>query len=204
MMPVLALPWQVQAWNNKTTVHNRLQSNEETRERKIAATRRARIINPSRRGTLSNIDGTTLILTATDGKTYTVNINSNTVLRRRFGGLSNLGEFSNGDQLLVMGPVDTTNKTITARTIWDNSIQKFNGTFLGTVTPIDNTSFTLSSAKRGEQKVVFETNIKFVNSQGKMMAATDIKANDKVRVSGLWDSKHKQITEVKTVRDLSS
>ena len=141
-----------------------------------------------------------------DDKTYTVKVTEKTVLLRKFGGKSDLGEFSVGDIISVRGKwVDETKTTLEARVIRNVSIQKRKGTFWGTIKSkeTDGKTFVLSSVNRGEQTVITDANTKFIDRTAKPITFADLKVGDRVRVSGLWDSKLNKITEVTRIKDWS-
>lgn len=136
-----------------------------------------------------------------DGKSYTVNIDSNTQLRRRFWGKATWEEISVGDMVNVIGQwTDDTHTAINAKLVRDASIQKRFGVFIGTVTNLS--PFTIET-KRGTETVTTDGSTKFVNRKEETIARADIKVGDKIRVRGLWDSKLNTITEVSKVKDYS-
>jgi hypothetical protein len=155
------------------------------------------------------ISGTTTpadLTVSKDDKTYTVKVTEKTLLLRKFGGRSSLDEFSVGDIISVRGKWLDEEKTILeARVIRNLSIQKRRGTFWGTIKSKedDGKTFVLASVNRGDQTVITDLNTKFFDRANKPITFADLKAGDRVRVTGLWDSKLNKITEVVRVKDWS-
>ncbi len=139
-----------------------------------------------------------------DGKSYTVLIDSNTQLRRRFWGKATLDEFQVGDTLNVIGKwTDDAHTTIQARLVRDISIQKRFGVFFGTVSSLSSNGWVMATVNRGNQAVSVASSTKFINRKGETISQSDIKVGDKVRVRGLWDKAGSTITEVKEAKDFS-
>lgn len=154
-------------------------------------------------GTITAINGTTLTVTK-DGKTYTVLTDSETNLKRRFWGASDLGEFSVADKINVVGVwQDDAQTTVKARFIRNISIQKRFGVFFGTVTAVTSNGFTFDASKRGTQAVTVDSTTAFTNRREEAIAQTDVAVGHRVRVRGLWDSVNSKITEVTKVKDFS-
>lgn len=159
----------------------------------------AKIIN----GEITGISGNTLTVKK-DGTTYTVNIDSNTKIRRRFWGKGELLEYSAGDKVNVWGIwTDEANKTIMAKLIRNLSIQKRYGLFFGTIKSTGAGSFVVQTIVRGDQTVYFDSNTKFIDRKGTVINSSDIKTGDRVRIRGLWDKTLGKITEVKEIKDFS-
>lgn len=158
-------------------------------------------------GQVTAINGSTLTVTK-DGKTFTVNTDSNTKFRRHFWGVSSFAEISVGDRVNVWGRfTDDAKTTILAMMIRDVSIMKRKGTFIGRVRSKSDTSFVIET-KRGKQTVMFDSNTKFVMRNDSSMTFAQLNAGDgdkgdKVRVKGLWDKTLNKITEVTQVKDFS-
>lgn len=139
-----------------------------------------------------------------DGKTYTVNIATDTHIRRRFGGKSDLIEYSVGNTVSVWGVFTDANKTtINARQIRNLSIQKRNGVFFGTIKSVGTGTFVLASKNRGDQTISIAATTKLVNRKQTPITASDLKVGDRVRVHGLWDNSRNTVTEVVQVKDFS-
>jgi hypothetical protein len=153
--------------------------------------------------TLTAKNATTLTLTK-DGKTFTVNIDTKTILRRRFWGKATLDEMQVGDILNVHGKwTDDTKTVIDAWLVRDTSIEMRFGAFVGRVMSVSSTGWVMETLKRGTQAVTVSAQTKFVNRKGESITQAEIKAGDRVRVKGLWNRKLNTITEVSHVKDYS-
>ena len=140
-------------------------------------------------GTLSVKSGNTLTVTS-GASSYSVLVDGNTQLRRRFWGKATLDEMSVGDSLNVIGKwTDDVHSTIQAKLVRDSSIQKRFGVFVGTVTSLTGTGWIMSTINRGPQTVT--------------ATQSAVLVGHKVRVRGLWDNKLNTITEVSHVKDYS-
>ena len=140
-----------------------------------------------------------------NGKTYTVNIDSNTKFRRHFWGNSSLDEIAVNDHVNVWGKfADEPNNIILAMMIRDLSIQKRRGVFVGTVSNLSGSTFTLNSLHRGPQTVTLNSSTKCVDRKMQTInCSTDLQNGHRVRVKGMWDNKNNTITEVAQVKDFS-
>ena len=141
-----------------------------------------------------------------DGKSYTVNFDSKTQLRRRFWGKSELDEFSVGNIVNVIGKwTDDTHTAINARLVRNISIQKRFGVFFGEVKSLVGTGWVMStkSENRADQTVTVSSETKMENRRGETMTQAEVKVGHKVRVRGLWDRTLNTITEVTQVKDFS-
>lgn len=140
-----------------------------------------------------------------DGKTYTVNVSSNTKFRRHFWGESSFSELAVNNHVNIWGKwTDTTNTTIDARLVRNISVQKVRGVFFGTVKSKSSSSFVITSRYRGDQTVNFDSNTKFVKRNEQTMNFSDIQTGDRVRVKGVWDKSNGTISEVTHVKDYSN
>lgn len=150
-------------------------------------------------GLLTKINANNIVVGTT-----TVNISTTTRLLRKYSAVSKLSEFTVGDQINVIGAWTDTNKTaINARVVRDVSIQKRRGVFVGVVSSLSTTGFTLTPEKRTMQTVTINSLTKFVERGEITIPFSVIKNGDKVMVKGLWDNKLNTITEVTFVRDYS-
>ncbi len=141
-----------------------------------------------------------------DGKSYTVNLDSKTQLRRRFWGKAELSEFSIGDTVNVIGLwTDDTHTAINARLVRNLSIQRRFGVFFGEVKSLLSSGWVMStkSENRADQTVTVSSTSKFENRRGETITQADIKIGHKVRVRGLWDRALNTVTEVTQVKDFS-
>lgn len=141
-----------------------------------------------------------------DGKSYTVNVDSKTQLRRRFWGKATLDEMQIGDTINVIGLwADDAHTTINAKLVRDASIQKRFGVFFGQVKSLLSNGWVMStvSDKRADQTVTVSSSTKFENRKGETITQADVKVDQKVRVKGLWDKVQNTVTEVTNVKDFS-
>ena len=150
--------------------------------------------------------GDTNITVEKDGKTYTVNFDSKTQVRRKFWGKSDIGEFSVGNIVNVIGIwTDDAHTTINARLVRNISIQKRFGVFFGEVKSVLGGGWVMStkSENRADQTVTVTGTTKFENRKGETITKTDVVVGHKVRVRGLWDKSQNTVTEVTHVKDFS-
>ena len=125
-------------------------------------------------GEITSISGTSLNI-GKDGKTYTVNTDSNTHFQRHYWGKSSLAEFSVGNKVNVQGKfTDDAKTTILARLIRNLSIMKRHGVFLGDVTVKNSNNFVIKSKERGDQTVYFTGTTKFVKRNEEVMTYADL------------------------------
>lgn len=154
-------------------------------------------------GEITAISGTTLTVSK-DGKTYTVNTDSNTHFQRHYWGKSSLSEFSVGNKVNVRGKfTDDAKTTILARLIRNLSIMKRHGVFHGDVTVKNSDNFVINSKNRGDQTVYFIGSTKFVKRNEEAMTYVDLQVGHRVRVKGIWDKTLNKITETEQVKDFS-
>ena len=156
-------------------------------------------------GTITAKTDTTLTIEK-DGKSYTVNLDSKTQLRRRFWGKAELSEFSLGNIVNVIGQwTDDTRSAINAKLVRNVSIQKRFGVFFGEVKSILSSGWVMStkSENRADQTVTVSADTKFENRKGEAITQTDVKVGHKVRVRGLWDRTLNTVTEVTQVKDFN-
>jgi hypothetical protein len=197
----------IQKNNQEKMDQLRAQVNERVQER-IASTgaglrtfRNGRIAIGS--GELTAMQDSTLTLVK-DGTTYTVLVDEQTQLRRKFWGPSDLSEFTVGDMLSIVGTWENEEKTtIRARMIKNLSIQMRHGVFFGTVTSLGESGFTMDSIRRGSQTVTVDAETLFINRRQGNLEFADILIGHRVRVRGLWNSRTSTITEVTQVKDFS-
>ena len=150
-------------------------------------------------GTISSVSSKNIVVNGT-----TVNLLSNTVLLRKFGGKSTLTELSVGDEVQVLGKwTDSTNTAVNARVIRDLSVQKRRGTFVGTAVSVTPAGFSFQPLSRPPQTVTISPNTKFVDRKMKALTFSSITAWHIIMVRRLWDSKLNTITEVVLVKDFS-
>ncbi|GAB4218783.1 MAG: hypothetical protein Fur009_1670 [Candidatus Microgenomates bacterium] len=144
--------------------------------------------------------GSNFIKVEKEGKIYQVNITEKTQLRRHFWGKSNLGEFSVGDEVNVIGRfIDETKTTIEAVLIRNTSIQKRWGVFFGEVIAKNTDNFVIKTLNRGELTVYFG-NAKFENNDEKPLTYAELQVGQRVRVKGVWDKVLSKLIEVEEVK----
>ncbi len=139
-----------------------------------------------REATVASISGTALTVSK-DGQNYEIDTNG-AKIKRKYNARASFGEIRAGDVLTIKGRY-TTEFQIRAREIKDLSIQRWKGTFVGTVSSIDsaNNKFVLASNKRGSQTVEVSSNTKFVYRKTDKTFA-DLKVGDEVTLKGTWNS----------------
>lgn len=183
----------------KETIKELKQERKEATKSGVKIGKAAKIIG----GKITSVDTSTLTVSK-DEKSYTVNISSNTKLRRHFWGKSELSEMSVDNIVNVCGKwTDDTQTAIDAKLIRNMSIMKRHGVFLGKVKSKADTSFVIESLNREDQTVIFASSTKFIDRKEKTITFSDIKIGDKVRVKGLWDKSLSKITEVSIIKDFS-
>lgn len=155
-------------------------------------------------GTITAKDPSSLTVAGKDGRNYPVNVDANTHLRRRFWGKATFDEFQVGDVVNVIGRWTTAEKTtVQAKLIRNLSIQKHHGVFIGKISALTTTGFTMDTVHRGTQTVTIGASPKITDRQGNTIAISAIKVDHRVRVKGLWNKTSSQITEVTHVKDYS-
>ena len=154
-------------------------------------------------GEITSIGENSLTVTGDDDKSYVLNVNSETKLVRRFGGLSTISEFNVGNKVNAFGVFTSEDETtVDAKLIRNLSIQKKWGVFFGIIKSKDDTSFTLESSNKGTQTVYVEE-AELKNREEKEITYTELKINDRVRVKGMWDRSSNEITDVDEVKNFS-
>lgn len=139
-----------------------------------------------------------------DGKSYTINVGTATVFRRRFGGKGTLGELAINDTLSIVGKWgDEAQTTIEAKLVRDESIQKRLAAFVGKVKSVSGSTIVLESVARGSQTVTVSTATKFVARNQAPLTLADIKEGHIIRVKGLWNRQLNTVTEISHVKDYS-
>ena len=162
-------------------------------------------------GKIVGITGATLTATEnTSGKTYTVITGKfdkcTTKFVRKFGGKSDLSEYTGGDTINVVGFfTDDTKTTIQACVIRDISIQKRHAEFNGNILSITASGFTMStvSEKKQDQTVTISDTTKIINRRAETITKSALIVGHKVNVKGLWNTANNTVTQVTLVRDLS-
>ena len=194
-------------------IENRQEKREERKEERKEASKPGllnRLFNRGNRvaivnGKITVISVTTLTVEK-DGKSFTVNTDSNTQFRRKFWGKSELSEFSVGNMVNVTGHwTDDAHTTVLAKQVRNLSIQKRYGIFFGVVKSLSTNGWVMStiSTKRTDQTVTVSSDTKFTNRKEEAISQSDVKVGARVRVRGLWDSSANTVTEVTAVKDFS-
>lgn len=131
-----------------------------------------------------------------DGKK--VEFDDKTRFLRKFGGKSDISEFSVGDGVQVVG-------TASAKLIRNFSVQKQHAVFIGTIKSLkpETAELVLATQKRGDQNVAPDKNTKYVNIKMKAIKFEDFQTGHRIRVKGTWDSKLNEIFEVTQIKDYS-
>jgi len=144
-------------------------------------------------GKLNSINGMVLTVMGEKGIVYTVYISSDTQLRRRYGAVATISEFSGGDELAIMGhkrkisDTEYSETEIDAKFIRNLSIQRRNAVFNGNILSKETNLFTIQTQSRGIQTVYFTTSTIYTHKDQTITYA-ELQIGDKVIVKGeLWD-----------------
>jgi hypothetical protein len=158
---------------------------------------------------ITAIDTTTETITATKNDvSYTIDA-SNATFRRKYGAKCDVYELMTGDHIYVWGAVSGLN--ITANKVKDYSIQKWKGTFAGTITYIDSLNtysdnegrvyrqFEIQSNHRGTQviRVYDTTRIKYKKTS---KTFDDLAVGQKIFAKGIWNSTHSFVYDTNWVK----
>ena len=145
-------------------------------------------------GTVTGISGNTITLTSSASTTpFTVDA-TNAKLLRKFGASMVITDIQTGDTLQVRGTVS--GSSVIATTIRDMSLQAKNGTFSGTISAMNGTSFTLQSKERGSQ-TINTTSTTVFKKNGQAATLSDLASGQTVTVSGVWDRTNSNVTATK-------
>jgi hypothetical protein len=138
------------------------------------------------KGTLTAMTGN--VLTVRQGQTnLTIRTTDKTEFKRKFGGISSLGEFSINDQLIIIGNRNADSTEIEASYIRNMSIQRRFAVFVGEVTAKSSSVLTLKTESRGAQTAIISSNTTY-KEKNKTITFADIQIGDKILVKGeLWD-----------------
>lgn len=141
-------------------------------------------------GTLKANNSNSLTVSSFGGD-WTVTTNTETKFLRKHGSTSNSAELSLGDSVRVDGSMilkDTLSMNILARSIRDESIQKRDASFQGTIMSMSGDTFTLATDHRGAFTVSVSATTK-ITLQGKTVKLSELTIGTKVIVSGLWNTR---------------
>ena len=161
-------------------------------------------------GKIMSIPATGLTATEnTGGKAYTILTGKfdkcNTKIVRKFGGKSDLSEYTGGDTINVVGFfTDDTKTTIQACVIRDISIQKRHAEFNGNILSVTAGGFVMStvSQNRKDQTVAVSTTTKLIDRKAQKISLSSILVGNKVSVRGLWNTLNNTVV-ADQIRDLS-
>ncbi len=136
------------------------------------------------------------------GEKIEVVVGSSTHLMRRFRGKCLLDEFTEGDEVNIIGRLDSESGRVDANVIKNNSIQKLGvWQMVGTVQTIDSANRTLSmKLGRNSQKEytikaesstkVYKRNVKALNE----VLFSEIKVGDMLRTRGVYNRRSKAVS----------
>lgn len=144
----------------------------------------------------STDDSDNTIKAVKDGDTYTIDAASATIKKESKSGKSmTFSDLKDGDVLDVKGSFDK--RDVTATEVRDLSTTK-SATFYGVVDSISSATQTvkINTNKRGKITVAISKSTK-ITYDGKKKKFADIRADDKVLVTGTWNSSKKTITKTK-------
>ena len=139
-------------------------------------------------GTVTSVNGTVIAFTNAKSVAFTVDTSVGSVkLMRRYGAsLVADTNIQTGDKITVVGTVGA-NNVITATSLRDLSLQARNGTFVGTVTAINGSSFTLASKARGNQTINTTSSTKFKETGVTTPSLSNLVVSETITVAGVWD-----------------
>lgn len=148
-------------------------------------------------------DASSFTLTAANKAVYTVQINANTKLQDQTGSALAFSDLAVSDKVIVKGNlqmpfmpmVNNTNNTQTGNVITALIVTKIPQNThpahaSGTVTAVSGNNITLQINPGGvaaNVPVVTSANTTVVNKDGSPATLSDIQANSRIRVKGLWD-----------------
>lgn len=139
------------------------------------------------------------------GDSLQVDINEQTVLVRRFWGRCLLGEFSEGDKVIIIGRLDDTTKHLVAKLIKNQSIQRLGVTRrIGKVLSVDTNANQIEAELLFGKKIYtvkLSENTKILK-RGQIITLSDIQVGDKIRTRGTLNRLQKKVT-AEIVADLT-
>ena len=144
----------------------------------------------------STDDSDNTVKAVKDGYTYTIDASSATKKKESKSGKSmQFSDLKDGDVISVKGSFDK--RDVTATLVWDLSTTK-SATMYGVVDSINTATQTvkIKTVKRGKLTVAISKSTK-VTYGGKKKKFTDIRQDDKVLVTGTWNSSKDTITKTK-------
>jgi hypothetical protein len=166
--------------------------------------------------TLSNGATSTLTLQTSNHGTVTVNVDSNTLIVRRYNGVSSLDELSPNDHLTVVGKY-LGNNVYSATKIKDFSIQRAYTFMVGLVKGVDATHSTLAVTvqangrhhardpfKIGQYITVNAAGATITLANGTTGAVSNLSPNMRIAVVGVYNRKAHSFSTVNRIRVLNS
>lgn len=132
------------------------------------------------------------------GDSLIVDINNKTKLVRRFWGKCLLGEFIEGDKVMIVGRLDDATGHLTANLIKNESIQRLGVVrHLGTVTSVDTTTMKIKAnllVSKKEYTIQLTNKTKIIRRGSGAITLADVKVGDIIRVRGTLNRRLKQVT----------
>lgn len=160
-------------------------------------------------GVITSLSENTLTVLS-DGKSYSVVISQSTqetqgtILKRRYLGRATFAQFSVNNKVKVMGTwANDDHSIIDASRIWNLSISKYRGAFVGIVQSIDSSTIVFDPVKKERHTAYLSATTKYLNRNQQIIALSDIKVGHKVRIRGTWDKSNKKVFDVINVVDMS-
>jgi len=144
----------------------------------------------------SSDDSDNTVKAVKDGDTYTIDASNATLKKESKSGKSmQFSDFKDGDVISVKGAFNK--RDVTATLIWDSSTTK-SATMYGVVDSINTATQTvkIKTTKRGKLTVAISKSTK-ITYDGKKKKFADIQEDDKVLVTGTWNSSKDTITKTK-------
>jgi hypothetical protein len=109
-----------------------------------------------------------------------------------------------GDQLSIIGRyTDETRTTVQSHLVRDLSIEIRTGTFLGQVVSLGDNQLTINIPRYEGVTATISPDTAITNRIREPVSLTDIQAQDRIYVRGLFNSQDNSLTQVTEIRDLS-
>lgn len=124
--------------------------------------------------------------------TWTVRTDADTDFIRKSGGASSVGDISEGDYISFSGDLSSGSSfSVTADVVKNWSLAENRLTLVGTVTDVDDSSFTLATAARGNVTVRVNGDTDYLNG---LSVFGDIDVDSKVVAYGAYDPSAEVLT----------
>jgi hypothetical protein len=129
-------------------------------------------------------------LVGAPGDIINIDVTENTKLVRKYFGKAFIKEFSEGDNIRIIGRRDEDTGNIVAKFIKDNDIQKLGKVYrLGKVDTVNTEANTIDVTLIRTRRAIRNWTIKVLESTkiykaGELISLSDIKENDKLRIVG--------------------